>query len=289
MPNAVRTPLAWLKPDEAVAYLLGGTAEAQQDTTPFLAKWGKARSALDARPPHAATSLTQALPPELVEMGAQFRERPEVKLMFQGYEWDLRMIDLSTVLAFQKQILTEEIDGRVANNTADDLVGLFRVGLPEEKNESLLTAVDQSSRAFTITSLNPNLSIMSMASAELPSSQVPGGTAKQTKVYGFVITVKPSFLTAVEYRGRLYIRDGYHRSYGLIKKGIHQVPAIVVQAKNFKQMGANGPAFLPEEVIFGERPLMLRDYLDDEVSATVQYRVPRKVIRVRAEEYVLPL
>lgn len=288
MPTPVRIPLAWLKSDEAVSFLLGRAPKPKEDVVSYTTAWDEARAALNARPAYTETQFTKPLPPMLKEVAEQFRRRPEAMQTFQGQDWELRMIDLGNLLGSQKQIHTDSIDSRVEAYSENDPAALFSLLLPEEKADDVLVTVDQASKSFTITAMNPNLSVMAMTSAEVPSSQAPGGISKMTKIYGYAVAVKPSYATAVEYRGRMFLRDGYHRCYGLLKKGVRWVPAVVVRAQSYQQLGANTAAFLPEEILFSERPLFLRDYFDDSVTATVWQKTPRKIVRIRAEEYVIP-
>jgi hypothetical protein len=73
------------------------------------------------------------------------------------------------------------------------------------------------------------------------------------------------YIEVASYGGRWFLRDGYHRSFLLLKRGINLVPAVVVYAETLAQMGAVGRRFFTEEAIFSSRPPMVRDFLDDEI------------------------
>ena len=68
-------------------------------------------------------------------------------------------------------------------------------------------------------------------------------------------------------RGRLVLRDGYHRSFGLISRGITHVPAYVRDFDTTENLAPAG--MLPQNTWLGDRPPMLRDYHDDRVAASV--------------------
>lgn len=289
MHRFVRIPLAWLDREESVVFQLGHIPAPSENKIPYLENWTRARAVVAARPPFVRTAITDPLPSFLEARGKQFCERADVKQAMQGLDWQLRMIDLSTVLAFQKQIMLEQIESRVATQTQEDLDGLFSLAFPDEKNEDLTAAMDYSAKSTTFTSLNPNLNIAFQGAADVVISQVAGQPPRAMKMFGFIVSIRPSFIQAVEYHGRLFIRDGYHRCVGLLQGGITRVPAILVQARTFQQLGCNGPGFLREEVLLGERPAFLKDLLDDTVAATVQQVVTRKVVRIRAEEFTLQL
>jgi hypothetical protein len=73
------------------------------------------------------------------------------------------------------------------------------------------------------------------------------------------------YVEVASYRGRWFLRDGYHRSFRLLNRGIHFVPAVLVQAETLTQMGAVGSQFFAEEILFSRRPPMVEDFLDDEM------------------------
>lgn len=120
-------------------------------------------------------------------------------------------------------------------------------------------------------SLNPNLRV----------SQI----VLQGNHIGFQVVLSPSFLQIVEYRDRWFIRDGYHRTYALLRAGREEVPCILVRARTFPETGANAPAFFSYEILYGERPPHVRDFLDDSVSVQASQRAMRRVVRLKAEEF----
>jgi hypothetical protein len=73
------------------------------------------------------------------------------------------------------------------------------------------------------------------------------------------------YIEVASYRGRWFLRDGYHRSFRLFKQGISLVPAVVVYAETPVQMGAVGSQFFAEGILFSRCPPMLKDFLDDEM------------------------
>ncbi len=85
------------------------------------------------------------------------------------------------------------------------------------------------------------------------------------------------------------IRDGYHRLCGLIALGATVVPCIHIKARTFEETGAARPGFFGYEVLYSDRPPQLRDFLDDRQSLEVTTAAVRKVVRIRAEEFVVPV
>ena len=88
------------------------------------------------------------------------------------------------------------------------------------------------------------------------------------------------------YRSRYFLRDGCHRAAGLIRAGIFTVPAIVVTATNFEYV-ASHPALLSYETAFSDKPPLLTDFWNEDVSYHVSQPAVRKVVRARAGEFVV--
>jgi hypothetical protein len=92
------------------------------------------------------------------------------------------------------------------------------------------------------------------------------------------------FFEVGEFRGRWFLRDGYHRAYHLLRAGVSTMVAVLVRARSLEELGANKPWFFSEEVLFSQRAPRVTDFLSDDL--TVTYARPRltRTIRIRIEE-----
>ena len=68
--------------------------------------------------------------------------------------------------------------------------------------------------------------------------------------------------------------------------GVSRVPAIVFDAPSFQYI-APMPALFDHEVAFSDRAPRLADFWDDSVSADALQPAVRKVVHIRAEEFVV--
>lgn len=67
---------------------------------------------------------------------------------------------------------------------------------------------------------------------------------------------------------RYVVRDGYHRSFGLVSRGITRIPAYVRDFTTAEDLAPAGPLprrTLPRSTWLGDRPL-LRDYEEFEAG-----------------------
>ena len=194
--------------------------------------------------------------------------------------------DLSkSVLTYQRVIITEGLHQQLHAVDRNQLHSVADVCLPQPRAFQFSGSFDKDQNAFTSASLNPNLRIAGFGVVNQP---VPGLDMPQ-QLFGFQLGFGTRFVQLVEYRGRWMVRDGYHRIHGLLSMGITQIPCVVVRAKSFEETGAGRPGFFGHELLFGDRPPRVTDFQSDELAVDVQIQAMMRVVRIRAEEFVVPV
>jgi len=253
---------------------LGHLPNPQDDVGPLEQRWRQQQADLAQRAPFPdGTSPIEVTPPAIAPLAHAFENRPDIQTAFGDFVWTVSYVNLSTVLSFQKIVVLEGIDERVAGVRLDDPASLFAFCLPGPGTPVAMTAtLDLDQRGVTFSSLNPNLRVGQI--------DLQGGGR-----IAFQVALGPSFLQIVEYRNRWFIRDGYHRAYALLRAGQTEVPCILIRARNFAETGAGAPVFFRYEVLYADRPPYVKDFLDDAVSVTAAQRATRKVVRFKAEEF----
>jgi len=189
------------------------------------------------------------------------------------------MVTLANILSFQKMV-TEGAVARVEGSNPGNLHDLFSLCLPAAAAQLQVPAsLDQDGRGVSLASSNPNLRIIGAQLAQVNGSPF----------IGFNLGFGSNFVQVVEYQDRWFIRDGYHRCYGLLRLGIGCVPALFIRAQEVGQLGWNATSFFRWDVIYGPRPPFLVDFLDDDVAENTQRPVAGKVIRITAQEFGIQL
>lgn len=181
---------------------------------PYMAS--RARGKLELRDPYREESPVWIEEPHdlshsLVDRKPHVRDSGE----FDGLTWELAIVDLRRLVAFQR-----------------------RIGFPDDD----VFEIEQSA-----------------GWRQLLDLALPIHTQ-----------LKNPYMEVASYRGRWFLRDGYHRSFRLLKLGICRVPVVVVYAETLAQMGATGSKFFAEETLFSRRPPLVKDFLDDEM--VLRYR-----------------
>jgi hypothetical protein len=278
--------LGWLSEEEGISALLGRPPMLGEDVTAQRTAWQAARNAVQARP-----AFTPG--PVLVDTNGRtefdaIAHRPDIAAHFSGMTWRPEWVDLGNVLSFQKGIVLDGADERIG--AADrDPAALLKLCIPDEASAPSPAAIstDPDRKGFTITSLNPNLRIVGGQASDVEVSPALG--MPPTKMKGFMILAFTglSYLQVVRYRDRCFVRDGYHRATGLVRRGVRIVPCIFIEARNFAELGCPAGS-LTDEIMYGERPPRLVDFWDNATACEVQQIAIRKVLRIRGDEFLVP-
>src|SRR6266446_3485991 len=231
MDRPVRLLLPWLDRDEAIAFQLGQLPLPGQDISAQLKLWEDQKAALALRSSYALpTPSIGPLPDGLAERAEKFKQRPDIRSAFGNLDWQVGMVSLEGVLSFQKSVALEQVEERVEEATHGDLDRLFSICLPDQRSEQFGGLIDQAGKAMTFSSLNPNLRVVGNIVQEIQLSNDPTQAPQPVKFAGFAVSLASSFIQIAEYRGRWFVRDGYHRCYGLLKQGVTRIPCVFIRA-----------------------------------------------------------
>lgn len=268
-----RALIGWLPAAEG-AHWLGGRQLAQEPSSAHLALCEAARESVANRPVGVDQSdLFSDLPAEVqAHIAVLLQNTRSAQVLAES--GTPRLVDLSRVCAAQPQIHVEDARRRVEDVHATDPLSIARITLPLASDEKLPVAFDQTKNAWILSSPNPNLRVVGHFTGDVGGG-VPG--------FGFVVMLQQSYLQVAGLGGRYFLRDGYHRAYGLLAAGVRYAPALVRDFASFEEVGLP-PGLLPQAAYLGDRPPLLSDYLDDAVSADTQIPLTQKMIVVQALE-----
>ncbi|HVJ07829.1 MAG TPA: hypothetical protein VM554_05555 [Acidisarcina sp.] len=217
---------------------------------------------------NSRAAVVEDVPEEVQKALTQIAERSDLQVELQGLDWTLGVVDLRRLVSFQRRlVLRHEITEK---KQFVDWPKRIEVALPPSRRSSFTHR--SHGTGLTLTSENPDLTVRLHALSE------------DAETFGLKVHHGSPFMEVGCYRGRWFLRDGYHRAYRLMRAGVFEVPAVIVHARTLEELGANQPYFFPEEVLFSHRPPLVTDFLS--VDFVVRWRRPprRKVIRIEIRE-----
>lgn len=282
MRQPARALIGYMPREEALQLLSGGVQEDAAKAREYEGVWERHRKASQERPDFEPGNPLAPAPPAVAQRLSAFKRRADVQAVMQPLHWDVGFADLTkSVLTYQRLILTRPSRSMLMTAESKDLLSLVDVCLPPPHPGRFQGAFDPAQMTFTASSPNPNLRIGGF--------QVVAAGGSSQQVLGFTLSFGSSFVQLVEYQGRWMVRDGYHRIYGLLQQGITRIPCVLVRAKTFQETGADRPDFFGHEILFGKKPPYITDFLVHDLAADVEVPVTTKVVRIRAEEFVVPV
>jgi hypothetical protein len=206
-------------------------------------------------------------------------QRADLHAEYAGLEWALGVVDLRSVLAFQRRLVFGRGRAEAMGVRQDDWEQFVAVALGGDRSTECRVVRgedDVDGVSFALYSNNPDLQLR--LKPEM----------RESDRFPFEIYGGSPFFEVAEFRGRWFLRDGYHRAYRLLKAGVCCVPAVVIRARTIEELGATEPWFFGEEQLFSERPPRVTDFLDEGMVLRYERAALRKVIRVRVEESLEP-
>ncbi len=280
-----RSLAGYLPRDQGVNLLVQGPmAEGTPDPEAAAIQWERVAQAVRDRDPVEISDPLLPLPPQVTALADSFAARPDIQSTFAQHNWTVALADLTqSILSYQVLVQTDDALDRTRHLDANDLEALFQFCLPGQEAAQVQGGFDPTQNAFTATSLNPNLRLAGFQVVTPPN----GGPTNN--VIGFTLSLGSNQVQLVEYRGRWMVRDGYHRLYGLLARGITTVPCIAIRARSLDETGAGRPGFFNYETLYSERPPLLSDFLSDHYSVETWTQAVRKIVRIQAQEFVVPI
>jgi hypothetical protein len=242
----------------------------------FAAKLEQARQRVFVRNEYEPCSaLLDAVTEQIFALLSPQKQRIELHQEYKGLDWTLGVVDLRRLLAFQRRLIFDPEISPLTAPQPDDWPRLIAITLGAQRSTEHSVTSKKNDGGFLDVSLrssNPDLQLRLSADAghdNAPPFSLYGGSP---------------FFEVAEFCGRWFLRDGYHRAYGLLQAGIHSVPAVVIHAKTIEELGATQPWFFSEDQLLSSRPPRVVDFLDD--NLVLRYRRPRliKTIRIQIEE-----
>jgi len=275
MSRAGRVLLGFL-PEEQAPLAMTGRRHGQPLTVEQVQALSATRRAVRERPEGLdQTDVIRPAPPELDDYILRLRSSGVADAHFNE-GWQVALADLPRLGAFQPHVLVDSATDRVAGIDVDDLVDIATVTLPLVPAQPVAPTLDESKKTFVVSSANPNLRVTGMFAAQVDPNR------PEAVGMGFSVQVLPSFVQVASLNGRYFVRDGYHRTIGLVQRGVRYAPVFVHDEIPHGQLVP--PGMLPFEVYTGTRPAVVADYWDESVSRSLPVPVTHKVIMIQATE-----
>ncbi|TMI23046.1 hypothetical protein E6H31_00230 [Candidatus Bathyarchaeota archaeon] len=274
--------IAFMTEPEAISMMNGGLPQPGDNLETSRDKYGRATEALRSCNPKPADS--RALEVERLDQDylKQVAATPAFTGAFQGTAWSFKQVEIDNLTSFQMYVdldYVTELNHALPNRP--ESLDIAKFCLPTEFPVQTSVNLDVAAQSITFVSHAPNMLITGMG-VNPSGPQSPLGA-------GFNIGANPNYVTVVKYANRLLLKNGYHRLYALRQRGITTSPCVYAETTDFNQTGANRPGFFRKEILMSPRPPVVADFFDETLSAEIKIRPSLHVIRIKAEQFPVPL
>jgi len=277
-----RALIGWM-PEREAEIVLGIPQASMKPLPEHAQRVRKARTAVASRPSGIdQTHVFSDVGEELRDYLAEFQQHPSGK-QYLASGCAISIANLSEVCALQPIVHSDYLDDfpqvkkLIQQAAQDDMLSLIKITLPIPMPVELPMRFDSQRNAWILQSRNPDARIVGHFSARVELAPGLFGMG-----YGFCIAHLPSFVQVVLYRGRYFLKDGYHRSLALLEKGITRVPVLFREISGPQRLEVEGR--FPDETLLGAHPPRLPDYLRDDVAAAGFNLASQKTITVQSAE-----
>jgi hypothetical protein len=195
--------------------------------------------------------------------------------------WDFKLVELDPVLAFQFHVSTERTDDLCASlSDPPTFEELLSVCLPLDL-EDPPTQISVQPNSLSMWSPSLNFRVHSFGQVGVDQGQ---------KLAAFGIVVGPAFplMQVIRFDGRCYLRNGYHRAYGLKKKGATKIPCLFFDTEDYSKVGAPGGMQTFEKSVLESVNPPTCAHLTDGHAYPVLLKSLTRVVQLTWSDYALP-
>jgi hypothetical protein len=224
-------------------------------------------------PFESSSALIDDATAAIQDLLARHASRSDLLAEMTGLTWSLGVVDLRKLIAFQRRIAANSSQPTSHTPQVDEWPALAAISFGASKLPCYEIIQKPGADTIVFRSSNPNLTLRFSNDRSSP----------------VLVHAGSPFFEVAQYRGRWFLRDGYHRAYDLLRASIFRTPAVIVYAVTLEELGAAQPWFFNEETLFSATPPRVVDFLDD--ALVLEYNRPLliKTVSVTVEESLAPL
>lgn len=188
----------------------------------------------------------------------------EVVQSMDDEDWKIGQLPIDNIVGFQKAV-TKTTYETIPTSEEDGVLEVLKYTLPVGPSNMLMReeiGLPNSVYAgLQLISRDPNVQVLGPNHGEV-ADQPPG-----TVMVQFLVRSSPNFAQVVHYRDRYILRNGYHRTYQLLRAGESNLPCVILEVDDWSETGGNQPGHFDENVVMhSDRPPLITDFQSDIAS-----------------------
>ena len=261
------------------AFLTNATHLTEEERADCLKRWPAAVEKLGRLPRDiAAEPLLRSPVGEAREYFEWYAQQPAYQsIAKQAEKSELGFVQVDKLINPLVLLDYEYVEELRATLDGDNEAAFIRFALPKLVKSSTKALLDQ--RSVTLVSPQKTFGVVGIHVGEVPD---------QGLEVRFLIAASPQSIIVSYVGGRLFLRSGIHRAFLLASMGVKEIPCILIHQAQVHPVRGPYPLFSPA-ILAEPRPPLLTDALDPDLSLKVPIQRTHKVVRVSAEDIVIPV
>lgn len=273
MPIPGLSLIGFMTQEEALNYFRNACVPEASDDASLIAIWNDAHTHIGAPADNAGKPAIKPIPAEAQDYIAELKNGPWKPHFDANPGWELRIIEIEPLLAFQFSILMPKSANHCsALPEPPTLADLLPVCLPQVPPQPS-AHVSRDARSVMIQSRDLNLRAVQ---------------AGLMVTMGMQFTFSLPFAHVVRFNGRCYLLNGFHRAYGAAKAGAAEMPCVFRDVGTAEEAGirSDGTTFrLP--LLESDNPPTMRHFITGQ-ARDVSLKPLNRVLHVSWAEYLVP-
>ena len=273
-----------------MAYLRQNCVLQNTATNAVRGQWQAARA-------RARAPMVRAGQPEVLEFPSghetyltRVEANPAFEETVRGMTWSFKLVEIDPLIAFQFHVQLER-SANLCRNVSDSeplIEDMLGPCLPLDV-EDISASVVVSGSSLTVEAESQNLKFTPLGARGLPEMrEITIPVPRRVRTVGIHFLPSSPLLQVVRHRGRTYLKNGYHRTYGFGKAGARHIPCIFMEGEtNFTAMGLVADATFQQDLLESDAPPTVGHFIQDR-AYPVNLKAKRQSLRINWSLQILP-
>ncbi len=224
---------------------------------------------------------TRSIPSVADGLLTEIEREERVATTVEKWKWSFREVEIDKLVCIQRYVdipYADEVSGKLDLGTVE---GRVRFCLTDEfrtaRSEIFEVPKDH---LFAIKAEGNDMRVV--GSGESLDPKTGNRTVRFTVGWG------NPFVQVARFRGRYILKNGYHRTFALRKKGLEYLPCILLEIDTYDDLECTGPpTYFSEKSILGAHPPVFSSFFDAEIAPPMKMNSFANVVVIRPDVTIL--
>ncbi len=203
---------------------------------------------------------------------------------FEQLPIEFKLIEIDKLIACQNLVMLDYIK-KLTEKFSDkpNMEELINICLSLEKDYPPVSELKLNEQTVIYSSENTDFRFLGAVQKPLEQIDLKSASSGGIPIKGLLLLFGygGASVNILKVGKKMFLNNGFHRVYALREKGVTHIPAVVQIVKNHLLEFPNIYQGVPREYLLTtERPPLMKDYFDDELTIEVKAKARRRGVKV---------